>query len=181
MREIEQALENLRARDQALGARRPQLMAKLTDELNAALSDVKTHYAALERYAVVRRSLLDYERQIRPVTSGFDGMLPIFSSIRDIKYTAFERLERAGVRLKSLIAALEPMTPPVDLADVHATLLSALRMADHACARRRLAVALQSQVVSEEASSAVAGAMLLAGQAREQLVARLYPPKIKLP
>jgi hypothetical protein len=42
-----------------------------------------------------------------------------------------------------------------------------------------LALAIQSKVVDDEASSAAAGAMLLAGQAREQLVVRLYPPKLQ--
>jgi hypothetical protein len=36
-----------------------------------------------------------------------------------------------------------------------------------------------NKIVDQEASSAAAGAMLLAAQAREQLVARLYPPKIQ--
>jgi hypothetical protein len=57
--------------------------------------------------------------------------------------------------------------------------MSAMRMADHACARQRLASAIQSRVVAEEASSAAAGAMLLADQARSLLIARLYPPKMQ--
>ena len=176
---VAKTIETLRARDQALGGRRPQLMSTLFAELEAALTSVRTHRAALERYAVIRRSLLQYEREIRPVMSGFDGLAPILLAVRDMKFTAYERLERAGVRLKDMIETLSGVTTPPDLVDVHATLLSALRMADHGCAKRRLAVAIRSEAVSEEASSAAAGAMLLAAQAREQLVARLYPPKIK--
>ena len=176
---VAQTIEALRVRDQALGGRRPQLLSTLFAELEAALTSVRTHRAALEHYAVIRRSLLEYERQIRPTMSGFDGLGPILLAIRDMKFTAFERLERAGVRIKGMIDTLTAMTPPPDLVDVHATLLSALRMADHGCAKRRLAVAIRSEAVGEEASSAVAGAMLLSAQAREQLVARLFPPKIK--
>jgi hypothetical protein len=52
-------------------------------------------------------------------------------------------------------------------------------MASYAVARRRLAMSIVSEVVDREASSAAAGVLMLSGLAREQLVARLYPPKIK--
>ncbi|HEX5070015.1 MAG TPA: hypothetical protein VFV78_07335 [Vicinamibacterales bacterium] len=172
-------LSTLQARDAELGNRRPQVVRSLTSEIEAMLSSARSYRAALERYTAVRGTLLAYERTIRPTMSGFDGLVPVFTAIREIRYTAYERLERAGVRLKELIAHLETIRPPADLVDVQATLVSALRMADHACDRRRLSIALRSQVIAEEASSAAAGAMLLAGQAREQLVSRLYPPKIQ--
>jgi hypothetical protein len=127
----------------------------------------------------MRRSLLDYERAVRPTMSGFDGLMPVLVAIRDGRYTAYERLMKSGVRLKGFLETIDGVTPPSELADVQSTFISALRMADHACARRRLAVATMNKVVDQEASSAAAGAMLLAGQAREQLVARLYPPKIQ--
>lgn len=172
-------LSALQARNAELGNRRPLVVQTLTSEIEAMLASARTYRASLEHYTAVRGSLLAYERAIRPTMSGFDGLAPVFMAIRDIRYTAYERLERAGSRLKELIAGLETVPPPTDLVDVQATLLSALRMADHACDRRRLSIALRSQVVAEEASSAAAGAILLAGQARDQLVSRLYPPRIQ--
>ena len=74
---------------------------------------------------------------------------------------------RAGVRLAGFADALQGVEPPPDLADVHATLISAIRMASHAMTRRRLSVASGSQSVAAEASSAAAGALLLAAQARD--------------
>jgi hypothetical protein len=176
---LSSVLSALEARNAELGNRRPVIMQTLTSEIEAMLASTRTYRAALEHYTAVRGSLLAYERAIRPTTIGFDGLVPVFNAIRDIKYTAYERLERAGSRLKELIVTLDAIAPPPDLVDVQATLASALRMADHACDRRRLSIALRSQVIAEEASSAAAGAMLLAGQARDQLVARLYPPKIQ--
>jgi len=172
-------LEFLRMRNDELGNQRPQVVRTLMSEVEAMLASARTYRAAVEHYAAVRVGLLAYERAVRPTMSGFDGLVPVFTAIRDLRYTAYERLERAGARLTDLLAALGALTPPPDLVDVQATLVSALRMADHACARRRLSVALRSQPIADEASSAAAGAMLLAAQAREQLVSRLYPPKIK--
>jgi hypothetical protein len=172
-------LSFLQTRNQELGNLRPQVVRTLTSEIESMLASVRTYRAAVEHYAAVRGGLLAYERAVRPAMSGFDGLAPVLTSIRDDKYTAYERLERAGTRLRDLMAALDALTPPPDLVDVHATLVSAMRMADHACARQRLSVALRSQPIAQEASSAAAGALLLAGQAREQLVSRLYPPKIQ--
>jgi hypothetical protein len=169
----------LQTRNDELGNQRPQVVRTLMSEVESMLTSARTYRAAVEHYAAVRGGLLAYERAVRPTMSGFDGLVPVFTAIRDLRYTAYERLERAGARLKDLMAALDTLTPPPDLVDVQATLVSALRMADHACARQRLSVALRSRPIADEASSAAAGAMLLATQAREQLVSRLYPPKIK--
>ena len=141
---MEAAIASLHARDQQLGRRRPQTVASLTEELHAMLESARTYREALDRYARVRGSLLAYERTVRPIMSGFDGLTPVFGAIRDERYTAFERLVRAGDRVTAIRADLAGVTPPSDLADVHATLTSALQMADYACARRKLSVATTS-------------------------------------
>jgi hypothetical protein len=51
-------------------------------------------------------------------------------------------------------------------------------MAVEACERRRRAVIVESLADARDASSAAAGAVLLADQARANLVRRLFPPKI---
>lgn len=179
-------LESVRAlrtsladRDRALGGRRPQQVAALEGMLDARLEAVRAHRLALDRYALVRRSLLEYERQARPVMSGFDGLLPILNFVRDGKFTAYERLVRAGTRLRALGADLAVLTPPDDLTDVHATLVSAVHLATEACNRRRLAVTTGNAQLDREASTAAAGALLLAAHVRDQMVVRLYPPKIQ--
>lgn len=176
---VSAAIRTLQARDRELGGRRPQLTANLLAELEATLTRVRSYRAALDHYTAIRPRLLAYERAVRPVMSGFDGLVPVFTAVRDTRYTAYERLVRAGVRLAGFADALQGVEPPPDLADVHATLISAIRMASHAMTRRRLSVASGSQSVAAEASSAAAGALLLAAQARDELVARLYPPKIQ--
>ena len=176
---VENAIAALKSGDRELGARRRQGVDALLAELSALLESTRTHRAALDRYAKVRGSLLQYERNVRPVMSGLDGTAPVLNALRDTKYTAYERLERLTGRLAAYRATLGTITAPDDLADVHATLDSALKMASYAISRRRLAMAIMSDVIDREASSAAAGALMLSGLAREQLVARLYPPKVK--
>jgi hypothetical protein len=175
---VESAIAVLHVRDRELGSRRPERVTVVATELDGMLAAARAHRRALERYAQVRRLLLEYERTMRPTMSGFDGLLPILKAVEEQRFTAYERLEAAGARLRAFQGTTRAVTPPEDLADVHATLLSALQMAEHAVARRRLAVSTGNETFTREASSAAAGAIMLAGLAREQLVARLYPPKI---
>jgi hypothetical protein len=169
----------LRARDQELGGRRPQMTAALASELDRDLGRVREYRAALDHYFAIRSTLLAYERNVRPVMSGFDGLAPIFTAVKEDRFTAYERLVKCEERLASYTEALDLVQAPSELVDIHATLMSSLRMASHAIARRRVASASGSKTAAAEASSAAAGALLLAEQARTQLVARLYPPKIQ--
>jgi hypothetical protein len=173
------AIAALRARDQELGGRRPQMTSALMSELDRDLVRVRTYRDALDHYLAIRNTLLTYERNVRPVMSGFDGLAPVFNAVKEDRFTAYERLVKSEGRITGFIEALELLEVPAELADVHATLMSSLRMASHALARRRVAAASGSKTAASEASSAAAGALLLAEQARGQLVMRLYPPKIQ--
>jgi hypothetical protein len=176
---VEGAIRVLRSGDLALGSRRPRSVEAIAVELSSVLEKTRTHRAALDRYARARGALLQYERTVRPMMSGFDGLAPIFDALREFRYTAYERLERASARIAAYRKALTAVAPPEDLADVHASLDSAMAMADYAAGRRRQAMSTPNDAYDREASSAAAGAMMLAALAREQLVARLYPPKMK--
>ncbi len=176
---VEAAIAALRDGDRDLGARRRQGVDALLAELAQVLEATRAHRAALDRYALVRTSLLQYERIARPVMSGLDGLLPVLNALRDLRYTAYERLERSTDRLAGYRRTLDAIEPPGDLADVHATIDSALKMAAHAVSRRRLAMSVRSETIDREAATAATGALLLYGLARQQLVSRLYPPKIK--
>jgi hypothetical protein len=176
---IEAAIATLETRDRELGGRKPPTVTALATELNAMLEATRTYRAKVDRYMLVRGSLLAYERRVRPTMSGFDGLLPVLVSLRDTRYTSYERLERTSARLATLQASLAGVEPPEDLVDVHASLASAMQMADHAVARRKRGISTANTSYDTEASTAAAGALMLAQLAREQLVVRLYPPKIQ--
>lgn len=176
--DVAEARKQAMARDRELGSLRPQELADLMAKLDAKLEAARTFRLALDHYAYARRGRLDYERRIRPAMSGFDGLRPMLEAIRDMRGTPFERLTIAYDRLRSFAADLARVTPPPDLADVHATISSSVHMAVEACERRRRAVIVASVADARDASSAAAGAVLLADQARQSLIQRLFPPRI---
>ena len=167
----------VQAKDAALGSRRPNEVETLLKTLEGKLDGARSRRLSLDHYAMMRGPMLAYERQARPALSALDGLKPIFEAIRDMTGPGFEWLVRADGRLKQLVPMMKQMEVPADLTDVHATLTSAITMAAEACARRKLAVAANDMPLAREASAAAAGALMLAAQGRQELLARLYPPK----
>jgi len=165
--------------DRAMGRRRPAMIEWLANALDTRLDAARARRLALDHYLMMRSSLLEYERKARPALSALDGLKPIFEAIRDMTGPGFEWLMRADGRLKTLVPLMRDMEVPPELADVHATLKSAINMAAEACARRKLAVAANDMPLAKEASAAAAGALMLAAQGRQELLARLSPPKNK--
>jgi hypothetical protein len=174
---VEALREELAARDRQLGLRRPDRTATLHTRLISLIEVTLAHRLALDHYAVARAGRLAYERQVRSVMSGLDSLAPVLEAVRDLESTPFERLERASARLDQLAAGLDRVTAPEDLADVHATLVSALVMARQAVRRWRTAVITTGAAPAREASAAAAGSLLLSGKNRADLVDRLFPPK----
>lgn len=165
------------ARDRALGAARPADVASLQSWLAERLDAARRQRLALDHYALVRPSLLDYELRVRPAMTALDALQSVLTDIRDQSGPAMDSLVRAEGRLQRLTAELAGVTAPAALADVHATLQSAAHLAREAMARRKTAIATLSLQTAQEASAAASGSLLLAAEARARLVERLFPPK----
>jgi hypothetical protein len=105
--------------------------------------------------------------------------VPVLQAIRDMKGPDFNKLERAVSTLSRVMPRISALTPPEGLVDVHATFVSAVHLAQEACRRRRLALVTNDSRLGNEAAASAAGATMLVEQARLNLVARLYPPKVR--
>jgi hypothetical protein len=179
VRAAEAARAEAMARDRLLGSRRPDEVQALLRQLDATIERTRAHRLALDHYALVRPRLLAYERALRPVLRSLDDARPALEAIRDMRGPGLDRIVRVEAGLTRASRLLGQTRAPTDLADVHATLGSALHLALEACKRRRLAMAAVDIAAAREASSGAAGAGMLADLARRELVARLFPPKVR--
>ena len=174
----------MRQETEAKGATLP---AGHSDELSALLADLdamvgktRDHRAALDRYAELRPQLLAYEKSLRPAMSSLDSTVAVLNAIHDMKGPEMSDLERASRALTKAAARFAALAPPETMNDVHATFISAVHLAQEACRRRVLALAANQDFrLSGEAAASAAGATMLVEQARANLVARLYPPKVR--
>ncbi len=176
---IEALLRDLPARDRALGVLRPAQVRDLELRLAALLDRTRAHRVGLDHFSYIRPRLLAYQRRLAPALAELDRLSPLFGAIRDMHSVRIGTLTDARTRLRRLTADLEAISPPAYLADVHATLESALHMASQAAERRRLAVVTNAVPVAREASSAAAGAIILLERARADLRQLLQPPTLK--
>lgn len=170
-------LGEMARRDAALGSRRPEAVRALADELAAKLVVARTFRAALDRYAVERPKLLAYERNVRSVMTGLDGLMPVLTAIQKGDFAGYATMERTIARLAAFETSLAAVQPPSDIAAVHAALLSVIHLAREACLRHRQDLVTSSLAGAANASAAAAGAALLLAQARQDLVTHLFPPK----
>lgn len=177
VRAVTALLADMESRDRALGSQRSSDVASLRSWLGDRLDAARRQRLALDHYVLVRGALLDYERQIRPAMTSLDGLQPVLEAIKDASGPLVDALMRAEARLQRLAGELAGITPPDAVSDVHATLLSAVHLAREAVTRRKTAIATLSMPTAQEASTAAAGSLLLAAEARARLVERLFPPK----
>jgi hypothetical protein len=157
-------------RDQQLGFRRPQVVQSLVAELRAAREDAVARRETLDRYVAVRGRLLEYELAIRPALSALDGLQSVLLYVRDNRTVSFERVVAAQSRFERVLSQVQGVQPPVEASGIHATLVSAMRMAVEACLKRREAAATTAMPTVRAASAAAAGALLLGERARADLV-----------
>jgi hypothetical protein len=179
VRGAEAIVLQMETRDRALGGRQPKDMQTLRTRLVAAVELAREHRTAQDHWAVVVRTFYDYELQVRPILSSLDGLSPVLAYIRDSKYMAVERVVRADAVFVRLKATLDQIVPPEELRNVHSTLLSAVSMAHLAGMRRRQIDVAPNPSAGREAAAAAAGTLLLAAQARQDLLAHLFPPRFQ--
>jgi hypothetical protein len=167
---IDRLESELLGRDQQFGFRRPKTVQELIEELRLARSTALARKEVLDRYAAVRRRLVDYEVAVRPAFAALTGLRSVLEYYRELRVVSFERTVAAGERFNRLREKLEGVSPPPEAAAIHATLISALRMAVEATSRRREAAATTAMATMRAASSAAAGALLLGDRAHGDLV-----------
>jgi hypothetical protein len=175
--EVTALISQLAERDAVYGRMRPRVVRDLGRQMDLKRTAAAAYRSARARYAAVRPALLAYERRIRAALSTMDGLRPVLDAVREMRFTSFDGLRSAAGRIERTQDVLAAVSPPEDLADVHATLTSAVHLAREALARRQTAAATAAGSFTRDASSAAAGSLLLLGQARGDLVARLFPPK----
>jgi hypothetical protein len=175
--EVANLLTELERRDRDLGHRRPAIAQQIADDITARLDVMRRVHAARDRYLADKPRMLQYERDVRPVLSGLDGLKPVLIAIRDGTPAGYLTSTRSLTRVEGFATALPGVTPPAVLASVHGVIGTVVTLAHEAIAKHRQTLFAPNSKVSAEASAAAAGALLLLDQSRRDLLTQLFPPK----
>jgi hypothetical protein len=178
VRQLERLRASVNRDDEALGRQRPESMTALLATIEAQLDAARRLRLAQDQW---RMRIDGYRAYRRSVAGAIDALRGATASLEDIRAQAGPspralasldtRLAREGRRFTAL-------TPPADLAPVHALLRSAWDLASNAVRLRLEAVSTASLEQAGHASAAAAGSLMLLARARTDLDAALRPPTL---
>jgi|KBSMisStandDraft_5_1062788.scaffolds.fasta_scaffold39962_4 hypothetical protein len=178
VRGVQNVVNTIKANDQALGGLRPDAVASMIATVEDQLDGARRLRLERDRWALRAPELRAYRSGLSSSLDRLQQMMPL---LEDIKSLAGSGPDAIGVildgaaRIQKVLARLEP---PSELRDVHNLFTSAVQLADNAAKIRREAALTGSIARAWDASSAAAGALMLATKARTDLVVALKPPQV---
>ena len=171
-------LTRIRARDAALGGKRPEAVAALVAEVKAKLDAARQLQLARERWALREPELRTYRIAITLPMDLFAGLKAPLEDIKELAGSrpgALATIQRSAARIATLMTAV---APPEEVTGAHALLVSAVQLAVNAAQIRREAALAGDMARAWDASSAAAGALMLGAKARTDILAALRLPQL---
>jgi hypothetical protein len=177
VRGVQRVITTIRANDEALGSLRPDTVASLVAEVESQLDAARRLRLERDRWALRAPELRAYRTGIASSLDRLQQMTPLLEDIKSLAGSgpdAIGAILDGAARIQRVLGRLEP---PSELRDVHNLFTSAVQLADNAARIRREAALTGSITRAWDASSAAAGALMLASKARTDLLVALRPPQ----
>lgn len=176
VRGVERSILRVQREDERLGRQRPRevsaIMSALRDELDAA----RRLRLARDQWSSKVGSFRRYQREVHGPLATLGLMGGALDDIKRLAGPETVELPRLDRRAAGVLQTLDHVVPPPDLADVHALIQTAARLAAQAVSTRQAAVASGAMDTAWQASSAAAGALMLLDRARQDLASAIAPP-----
>jgi hypothetical protein len=177
VRGVQRVLVSITANDQRLGSARPDAVASMVAAVEEQLDAARRLRLELDRWALRAPALRAYRDAMAASIARLRRMTPL---LEDIKALAGSGPDAIGAILRQtgqIQKAMATLEPPDELRDVHNVFTSAVQLADAAAKIRREAALTGSIARAWDASSAAAGALMLATKARTDMLVALRPPQ----
>jgi hypothetical protein len=179
-RALRQVIARALAADDRLGQRRPGQMSALLATLDLRLEQAQRVRVAQDAWMRRVDVFKDYRQATRSSRDRMTQLTPQLRLIRDRKGTTIRPLERVEMGATIAIHELRMTEVPPELASAHNLMITAFQLARQAASARRYAISSKNTTLAWDASSAAAGALLMAERAVEELE-RLISAKDPIP
>jgi hypothetical protein len=169
VRAVERLATEVRARDQALGARRQATVATLLAIVDEHLDAARRLRLQRDRWAL---RAADFGKYRLAITPSLDRLTLLKGALEDVRAlagsapAALRSLERTAA---AVLKSIAEVVPPQEFQTAHALLASAAQMADGAARIRREAAVSGDLTRAWDAASAAAGALMLTVRARAEM------------
>jgi hypothetical protein len=175
---LEILIDNIHRRDETLGAQRAEMVNALIVAVQAELDAARQLQLARDRWALRAAAFHRYRLAIRPPMELLTTLKPSLESIKSLSGTSPGALSALQQTVDKILGDIAAIAPPTELLAAHALLVSAAHLARNAGQIRREATLAADIARAWDASSAAAGALMLAARARSDIQALLLPPQL---
>jgi hypothetical protein len=178
VRGIERLIKDIRAADVELGSARPDSVAGLIAAVEERLDAARRLRLERDRWALRQADFRAYRSSIN---LSLLRLTRIRQALEDIKSLAgsgpdaLASVERVALQILRAVSAI---APPEEFKAAHALIGSAAQLAESAARIRREAVLTSSMARAWDASSAAAGALMLAARAQSDIQSMLRLPRL---
>jgi hypothetical protein len=176
---LERLLLSIQQQDAALGVRRPDTVSALVTAVEAKLDAARQLQMARDRWALRAPDLRQYRLAIGTPIDLFSELQAPLEGIKSLAGSPPTTLAFIQRRVARIMDLLSGIVPPEELTAAHALLVSAIQLAGHSAEIRREAVLASDMTRAWDASSAAAGALMLAAKARADIQSALRVPQLR--
>lgn len=177
VRALESLAQTVLAEDARLERARPASVAGLLAALDARLDSARRLRLAIDAWELRAALLRTYWSEVRQALDRFLGLRNWLTDVRQLAGPSAGALRRVAYESQYSGHELSKVKPPAEIANAHATLVSACAMAARAASMRLDALRSGSMDDAWQASSAAAGALMLLDQAIQELRRVTREPK----
>jgi hypothetical protein len=176
---LERLLLSIQRRDAALGAKRAEAVASLVAAVESKLDAARQLQLARDRWALREPDLRRYRLAIDAPIDLFNELQAPLERIKSLAGSPPATLTFIQRRVARILNLVSGIVPPEEMASGHALLISAVQLAGHSAQIRREAVLASDMSRAWDASSAAAGALMLAARARADIQSAMRLPQLR--
>lgn len=178
VRGLERLRDRVAGRDAALEHQRPGEITALLATVDLNLDAARRLRLARDQWLVRSAAYASYQKAMKAPLDTLGAASASLESIRAMAGPRPQLLTRLLTRLHLDASRLAQVTPPAELAPIHAIIRSAWELAASAAELRLNAVRVNNLDGARQAAAAAAGALMLFDRARTDLRAALAPPTL---
>jgi hypothetical protein len=178
VRGLQRLMDQIRSRDELMGAKRPEAVNALLDSVVVELDSARRLQLARDQWALRAPAYRAYRASILTSLTRFAQLKLSLENIKALAGSspfALSVIRRAAADMRKNVANA---SPPDELLEAHSLLVSAVELADNAAQIRREAALTASMTRAWDASAAAAGSLMLFARARSEIQDLLLLPQL---
>jgi hypothetical protein len=178
VRGVQQLMSQVKLEDKTLGELRPDAVISLLAAVEERLDAARRLRLERDRWALKLPDLRRYRSSVNPILRSLGEIEP---ELEDIKSLAGSGPDALGSILRTsdeILKNIATIKPPDDLREAHGLLVSAAQLAASAAKIRREAALTANMTRAWDASSAAAGALMLAARVQTDMQNAFRAPQL---